>query len=141
MRNCKVPIVALTAAVCVYSQGGTSPQATRLEPRVAKPGAVLTITGVSLGKARVEEVYLTDHRFDIKVKVLEQTDSTLRIRVPPFAKAGRQQLLLLTSGADPVYLEEPVFVLVEVEEDDAKADPRNTPGAGEKSTPSAGNRQ
>jgi hypothetical protein len=93
------------------------PQATRLEPKTAKPGTVVTITGVGLGKARVEEVFLTDHRFDLKVKVLEQSDLLLKIRIPPFVKAGRHQLLLLTAGQNPSYLEQPVYLLVEAEED------------------------
>ena len=70
-----------------------------------------------MGKSKVDEVFLTDHRFDLKVKVLEQTETTLKIRVPPFAKAGRHQLLFLTKGTDPAYLEQPVFVLVELEDD------------------------
>jgi hypothetical protein len=89
------------------------PQANKLEPKNGKPGTVVIITGVSLDKGKVEEVYLTDHRFDIKVKVLEQTSSTLKIRIPPFVKPGRQQLLLLTTGRNQTYLEQPVWVLVE----------------------------
>ena len=119
MRNYKVPIVALaTACVGLYGQSApVSPQATRLEPKIAKPGMVLTITGVALGKTRIEEVFLTDHRFDLKVTVLEQADNTLKIRVPPFVKAGRQQLLLLTAGPNRAYLEQPVFVLVELDDE------------------------
>lgn len=119
MKNYKVPIIALaTACVGLYGQSAqVSSQATRLEPKIAKPGMVLTITGVALGKTRIEEVFLTDHRFDLKVTVLEQSDNTLKIRVPPFIKAGRHQLLLLMAGPNGAYLEQPVFVLVEVEDD------------------------
>ena len=70
-----------------------------------------------MGKSKVDEVFLTDHRFDLKVKVLEQTETILKIRVPPFVKPGRQQLLFLTKGTNPVYLEQPLFVLVEFEDD------------------------
>ena len=124
MRNQIVRIAALvTVCVGLNGQGvGISPQVTRLEPKIAQPGTVITVTGVALGKAKVEEVFLTDHRFDMKVKVLEQTDQTLKIRVPPFVKPGRHQLLLLTSGQNPVYLEQPVYVLVEIGEDLAKVD-------------------
>jgi outer membrane biosynthesis protein TonB len=89
------------------------PQADKLEPRAAKVGTVLTITGTALSKDKVEEVYLTDHRFDMKVKVLEQTEGTLKIRIPPFAKPGRLQLLFLTGGDKPAYLEQPLYVQVE----------------------------
>jgi len=118
--------IALVTCVGLVAQEAPNalskvPHATRLEPRVAKPGTVLTVTGVELGKTRIEEVYLTDHRFDMKVKVIEQTDQSLKIRIPPFVKAGRHQLLLLTSGQNPAFLEQPVFVVVELEEE-AKTD-------------------
>ena len=90
-----------------------SPQADKMEPRAGKPGTVLVISGISLNKEQVDEVYLTDHRFDVKVKILEQTADKLKIRIPPFVKPGRQQLLLLTTGKNPVYLEQPVWVQVE----------------------------
>jgi hypothetical protein len=97
-----------------------APQATKLEPKTGKPGTIVVIKGVSLDKTKVDEVYLTDHRFDIKVKVLEQTEDTLKIRIPPFVKPGRQQLLLLTGGKIPTYLEQPVWVLVESVDDKDK---------------------
>jgi hypothetical protein len=113
-----------------------SPQATRLEPKAAKPGTILTITGVALDKSRVEEVYLTDHRFDVKVKVLEQTDKSLKVRVPPFVKAGRQQLLFLTAGQPQSYLEQPLYVLVEIDEDSG-ASAKAVPPKIEASAPAA----
>jgi hypothetical protein len=133
-------LVAFLASVGLFAQQAASPptmnpMANRLEPKVAKPGSVVTITGVALGKSRVEEVFLTDHRFDLKVKVLEQTDQSLTIRVPPFVKAGRQQLLLLTSGQNAAYLEQPVYLLIELDEDVAKTDapkPSAAPAAGDK---------
>lgn len=122
------PVAMVTAATVVPGTNGTgataaqvaAPQAIRMEPRVAKPGTVITISGVSLGKKFVDEVYLTDHRFDMKVKVLEQSENTLKIRVPPFLKPGRQQLLLLTSGEVQSYLEQPFYVQIESKDDEEK---------------------
>lgn len=90
-----------------------APQVDSMEPKSGKPGTVLVVTGVSLNKEKVDEVYLTDHRFDIKVKVLEQTATTIKVRIPPFAKPGRHQLLFLTGGDTPTYLEQPAYVQVE----------------------------
>ena len=90
-----------------------SPQTESVEPRVGKPGTVIKIKGKALDKGHVDEVYLTDHRFDMKVKILEQGDNHLTIRVPPFVKPGRLQLLLLTAGSQPAYLEQPWFVQIE----------------------------
>ena len=89
------------------------PQADRMEPKIARVGMVLTISGRALDQDHVDEVYLTDHRFDMKVKIVEQSDTTLKIRVPPFVKPGRLQLLLLSKGDRPAYLEQPMYVQVE----------------------------
>ncbi|BDC52333.1 hypothetical protein F183_A46480 [Bryobacterales bacterium F-183] len=90
-----------------------APQVDKMEPKSGKPGTVLVVTGVSLHKEKVDEVYLTDHRFDLKVKVLEQTSTTIKLRIPPFIKPGRHQLLFLTAGETPTYLEQPAYVQVE----------------------------
>ena len=124
----------VTAAMTLVAQ---SPQAQKLEPKNAKPGTVLTISGVALGKTKVSEVFLTDHRFDMKVKVLEQTDDTLKIRVPPFMKPGRQQLLLLTEGKAPAYLEQPVYVLVEEDDKDKEKEVARNPQKDTQSTGAA----
>jgi outer membrane biosynthesis protein TonB len=100
-----------------------APETQRIEPRIGKPGAVLKITGKSLDKAHVDEVFLTDHRFDMKVKVLEQADGHITIRIPPFAKPGRLQLLLLTAGSSPVYLEQPLYVQIEAGDDEGLPTP------------------
>ena len=134
-----IPSALATACVGLLcgQEAELSPQATRVEPKTAKPGMVLTITGVALGTTEVAEVYLTDHRFDLKVKVLEQTDLKLKIRVPPFVKAGRQQVLFLTKGVKPTYLEQPVYVLVEIEEEVAKTE--SAPAAPGPDKPSGNN--
>jgi hypothetical protein len=49
----------------------------------------------------------------MKVKLLEQTDHIIRFRIPPFAKPGRVQLLMLTKGDEPKLLEEPVYLVIE----------------------------
>jgi hypothetical protein len=92
------------------------PQVLTIEPKNAKPGTVVSVTGVSLDQTKVDDAFLTDHRFDLKVKVLEQTPTSMKFRVPPFIKAGRQQLLLQTTGDVPKLLEQPVFLLIEIED-------------------------
>jgi hypothetical protein len=84
-----------------------------MSPKAAKPGEVLDITGVSLDASKIDEVFLTDHKFDMRVKVLEQNDKLIKFRVPPFAKPGRMQLLLLTKGEEPKLLEVPAYVVIE----------------------------
>ena len=105
-------LVALTA-YGYYDTPPVAPQTERMEPRTGKPGTIVKITGKSLDKGHVDEVYLTDHRFDMKVKVLEQSATLLVVRIPPFVKPGRLQLLLLTPGSNPVYLEQPLYLQIE----------------------------
>lgn len=107
MRTLLVGSILLTAA----SLSAQVPQMSTVEPKNVKPGTVINITGQFLGA--VEEVYLTDHKFDLKVKVVEQKDKTITVRVPPFAKPGRLQLLVLFGGNQPKLLEQPLFVFVE----------------------------
>ena len=85
----------------------------KVQPDSGKIGSVLKIQGVFLGKAKVDEVYLTDHTFDMKVKVLDQTDDSIEFRVPPFVKPGRLQLLVKTTGKEPMLLEQPVYITIE----------------------------
>ncbi len=117
MRNIlHLSLLALSAYG--FSDPGTlAPQTEKMEPRVGRPGTIIKITGKALGKNHVDEVYLTDHRFDMKVKVLDQSETQITVRVPPFVKPGRLQLLLLTAGSRPVYLEQPWFLQVESDEE------------------------
>jgi hypothetical protein len=89
------------------------PQMNTVQPESGKIGSVLQIHGVFLGKTKVDEVYLTDHTFDMKVKVLGQTDDIIEFRIPPSVKPGRLQLLVKTTGHEPLLLEQPVFITVE----------------------------
>src|ERR1700733_10561413 len=91
-------------------------------PESGKIGSVLKIQGDFLGKTKVDEVYLTDHTFDMKVKVLAQTDDSIEFRVPPFVKPGRLQLLVKTTGREPLLLEQPVYITIE----ELKEEPKET---------------
>jgi len=106
---------ALLLASFGFAGDELSPQISTVLPRVAKPGDTVTVTGVSLSEDKVEEVYLSDHKFDMKVKVLEQSGKVIKFRVPPFAK-GRMQLLILIKAEkdqDPKLLELPAYLLIE----------------------------
>ena len=107
----------LTFAAFGLNQPPPSPQTDSLAPKVGKPGTIIKIKGKALDKGHVDEVYLTDHRFDMSVKVLEQTGSQITIRIPPFVKPGRLQLLFLTGGSNPVYLEQPFYIQIDSDED------------------------
>jgi len=95
------------------SLSAQAPQMNNVQPDGGKIGSVLRIHGLYLGKAKVDEVYLTDHTFDMKVKVLDQKDDVIEFRIPPSVKPGKLQLLLKTTGKQPLLLEQPVYITVE----------------------------
>jgi hypothetical protein len=105
-----LPLLCLAGAASLAAQ---TPVMHKVVPESGKIGSVLRIQGAFLDKTKVDEVYLTDHTFDMKVKVLEQTEEYIEFRVPPFVKPGRLQLLVKTAGKDPVLLEQPVYMTVE----------------------------
>ncbi|HEX6897263.1 MAG TPA: hypothetical protein VF146_18415, partial [Bryobacteraceae bacterium] len=93
------------------------PQMSTVQPDNGKIGTVLRVHGLYLGKDKVDEVYLTDHTFDMKVKVLDQTDDSVEIRIPPSAKPGRLQFLVKTTGKKPLLLEQPLYITVQEKEE------------------------
>ena len=95
------------------------PQMKDVKPDSGKIGSVLRVHGLNLGKARVDEVYLTDHTFDMKVKVLDQADDVIEFRIPPSVKPGKLQLLVKTTGKQALLLEQPVYIKVVEEEKQA----------------------
>ncbi|MEO8026164.1 MAG: IPT/TIG domain-containing protein [Bryobacteraceae bacterium] len=119
MRSSSIITLALITAAFAFGQAedlATAPHMNEAEPRIAKPGTEIVIKGTGLALPKVEEVYLTDHKFDMKVKVLEQKENVLTIRVPPFAKPGRMQLMILINneaGDKPRLLEQPLYVMIE----------------------------
>ena len=113
MRTARVFVIHFTVATfAIHAANNILSRANSIEPRSGAPGTVLTVTGEALDKASIDEVYLTDHRFDMMVKVLDQTGDKLTIRIPPFAKPGKLQLLFLTTGEKPLLLEQPVYVQI-----------------------------
>jgi hypothetical protein len=133
MRLCpllSVLCLGLTAPLFAQVPKDQVPEMKNVEPKNGKIGSVLRATGLHLGKTKVEEVYLTDHTFDMMVKVLDQTDNSIQFRIPPSVKPGKLQLLVKTAGKEPVLLEEPVYVTVEEEKDTSTEVASATPSSG-----------
>ena len=113
-----LPLLCLGLAA---SLPGQVPQMRTVQPDSGKIGAVLHVEGVYLGKTKVDEVYLTDHTFDMKVKVLGQSEDAIEFRIPPSVKPGRLQLLVKTTGKEPLLLEQPVYITVEEPKDTSES--------------------
>ncbi|HTA69332.1 MAG TPA: hypothetical protein VK776_13670 [Bryobacteraceae bacterium] len=106
-------LTALFSFGLAGSLSAQAPQMNNVQPDGGKIGSVLRVHGIFLGKAKVDEVYLTDHTFDMKVKVLDQQEDVIEFRIPPSVKPGRLQLLVKTTGKQPLLLEQPVYITVQ----------------------------
>jgi len=116
-------VLSLLSGVFLTPLAAQVPVMNTVQPDTGKVGSVLRIQGVYLDKSKVDEVYLTDHTFDMKVKVLDQTEQSIQFRIPPSAKPGRLQLLVKTAGKEPVLLEQPVYITVEEPKEVAESTP------------------
>ena len=109
-----VVVLGAGAGSDVKDQGWKpTPLMRSVSPDIAKSGDVLTVTGEYLDKARVKEIYLTDGKVEFKTPIVEQAETTVKVKVPPDAKPGRLRLMVLTTGVEPQFLEQPVAVTIE----------------------------
>jgi hypothetical protein len=84
-----------------------------VEPRTAKAGDEVTVTGDNLGKDIVSEVYLTDRTNKVKVTVLEQNSTTVKFTVPAKIKPARYWLMVLANFPEPLLIEQPAPITIE----------------------------
>jgi len=133
MRLQIMRLVLSLSLLCIGAAASLSAQVPlmhKVEPDSGKIGSVLQIHGVFLGKTKVDEVYLTDHTFDMKVKVLGQSEDVIEFRIPPSVKPGRLQLLVKTTVHEPMLLEQPVFITVEEPKETLEATTTTPPANG-----------
>src|SRR5579863_4638669 len=113
MYRCLIlPFVLIGAGIAPVASA-QAPQMRSIEPGKGKVGSVLLVSGVHLDKHNVDEVYLSDHTLDLMVKILEQSETSIKFRIPPSVKPGRLQLVLKTPGEEAMLLEQPVWVTIE----------------------------
>jgi hypothetical protein len=103
--------VLVAASFVAYAQQAM-PRMTSVDPMSGKKGDVIAIAGENLQKELVSKVFLTDGKNDIQVEVTEQTATSIKFKVP--AKAvGRMTLMVLTSGKEAKYIEQPVKLTID----------------------------
>ncbi|HXB75430.1 MAG TPA: IPT/TIG domain-containing protein [Candidatus Acidoferrales bacterium] len=109
-----VPLLIAASVIAASSPayGQAMPRMSTVEPASGKKGDVVAVTGENLDKDNVAKVYLTDGKNDTPVEVTEQTATTIKFKIPT-AKAGRLALMILTTGKEPKYIEQPVKVTIE----------------------------
>ena len=84
-----------------------------VDPEGGKCGAELIATGDYLGKTVVKSLYLTLGQATFQVEILKQADTSITFKVPDRVKPGRMGLMVLTTGLDPEYIDEPASITVE----------------------------
>lgn len=117
MRSLVVCLVCLSFASAIAMAADEPyrpvPMIKAVAPDTAKAGDELTATGTHLDKALVAELYMIQGEKTIQVKIENQTEEAIKFTVPASVKPGKYQLMVLTTGDKPQYLEEPVYFTVE----------------------------
>jgi hypothetical protein len=106
-----VPLL-IAAGFAAFGQEAM-PRMTSVEPSSAKKGDVVAVTGENLDKDAVAKVYLTDGKNDTPVEVTEQSATSIKFKIPMAKVAGRLALMILTTGKEPKYIEQPVKLTIE----------------------------
>jgi IPT/TIG domain len=113
MKLSFVATLLLAAGVSAYAQEGL-PRMLSVDPLSGKRGDTIAVTGENLAKAKVDKVFLTDGKNDVVVEVTEQTDTTIKFKIPDkAATGGRLAIMILTVGKDAKYIEQPVKIMIE----------------------------
>jgi hypothetical protein len=84
-----------------------------VEPRTAKAGDEVTVTGDNLGKDLVLEVYLTDRTNKVKVEVTQQNSTTVKFTVPAKIKPAKYWMMVLANFPEPLLIEQPAPIIIE----------------------------
>lgn len=108
-----VPLL-VAASFAAYAQSAT-PRMTSVDPDTGKRGDVITVTGENLTKNFVAKLYLTDGgdgKNDVEVQIIEQTDTTIKFKIPPKAIDGRLALMILTATKPAQLIEQPVKITI-----------------------------
>ncbi|HLH44399.1 MAG TPA: IPT/TIG domain-containing protein [Bryobacteraceae bacterium] len=82
-----------------------------VDPATAKVGEIVTVSGEAIDKKNVDMLYLTDGKTDIKVDVTEQSEKSIKFKVPESARGKRWAVMVHTTKDQ--LIEEPVRVTVQ----------------------------
>jgi len=104
--------VVLAAVLVAYAQQ-PMPRMSTVDPGNGKAGDLITVAGENLQKEHVAKVFLTDGKNDMPVEVVEQSATSIKFKIPAKVPAGRLALMVLTTGKDAKYMEQPVKVQID----------------------------
>lgn len=84
-----------------------------VDPYKVAAGEQVTIAGDNLDKERVAEIYVTDGKENIAVKIIEQDEKKVVVKLPTTLKPGRYAFVVMLPEIPPMFIEEPVKVTIE----------------------------
>ena len=105
----------LVASFAAYAQA-VNARMVSADPDTGKRGDTITVTGENLGKDHIAKLYLTDGgdgKNDVEVQMIEQTDTSIKFKIPAKTMVGRMALMILTKAAPQQLIEQPVKINVE----------------------------
>jgi hypothetical protein len=106
----------LVVLICVFAatdlKAQSMPMIRTVDPYSVKVGAEVVASGDNLGKEVVAEVYVGAGGKNTRVEVTSQTEKEIKFKIPN-VKPGAYRVLVLTKGAEPTIIEEPVKLMVE----------------------------
>lgn len=112
-RACRLLVLFLSLSVVAAL---AVPRLTSVEPDAVAPGGAAVANGSDLGAGSVSRLYLTAGGTDIEVEITEQGEESISFKVPDSTAMKRYRLMVLTGGASPAYMEQPVaFEVVDAE--------------------------
>ena len=112
MRLSFVTALLVATSFVGYAQQAM-PRMTSVDPDSGKAGDVVTVTGENLQKDNVGKVFLTDGKNDTAVEIVEQNATAIKFKIPAKLASGqRLALMVLTSGKDAKYIEQPVKISI-----------------------------
>jgi hypothetical protein len=112
MKPAFVVLLLVAASFAAYAQQAM-PRMVSVDPPNGKKGDVIAVAGENLQKDLVSKVYLTDGKNDLIVEVTDQTDTAIKFKIPAKAAASRLALMILTTGKDAKYIEQPVKLTID----------------------------
>lgn len=114
MQGSFVLLVLTTVLLSALPATAQGSHITSVDPVNAKVGDMVRATGEALGQGNVDELYLTNSTGDVKIGMIEQTETTITFKIPMGIKPGRWALMInLKMGTGTRLFEQPVRLTVE----------------------------
>src|ERR1043165_4660458 len=117
MHARRFPMWLMTIAACTVFTGvflgGVQPQhasIVRLEPECGHPGDVIIAHGVQLDSSKVRDLSLTSGKGHALVTILQQSESSIRFRIPAMLEQGRYTVVIHPAGRYPSSIEQAVIL-------------------------------